>query len=125
MRRAGLHVVKANNDVLAGIAAVQTSLRVISDDIVPVLTMNPSCVSGNREYLSYRWKDNEAKDEPVKENDHACDADRYARMYIQKFAGGRRLAVGEARQGWNGRRLAVAGQKVDPIHDERLWTNTG
>jgi PBSX family phage terminase large subunit len=122
MRLSGLHVVKANNDVLAGIAAVQNALRVPGENIVPRLTMDPGCAIGNMEYLSYRWKDNDAKDEPVKVDDHAPDADRYARMHIDKRAGGRRLAVGESYQG---RRLTVAGEKKDPIWDDRLWTRTG
>lgn len=126
MRRAELHVVRANNDVLAGIAAVQNALRSVSDDVIPRLTMSPSCVKGNREYMSYRWADNDAKDAPIKEHDHAVDADRYAMMHIDRGAGERRLIVGDLSAGGAARReRTVKAKGYDPMWDEALWQRTG
>jgi PBSX family phage terminase large subunit len=91
MRRKNLSVVSANNDVLGGINAVQNMLMVDPDTKRPRLTMEPSCKQGNMEYLGYRWNDHKSKDEPVKRNDHAADADRYAVMYNRNPKRGRRL----------------------------------
>ena len=90
MRRAGLSVMKANNDVFAGICEVQNVLSGTTG-LGPRLTFEPGCKAGNLEYLSYAWKDSDSKDEPVKTHDHACDADRYAVMFINAPSRGRRL----------------------------------
>lgn len=91
MRRRNLSVVPGNNDVLGGINAVQNMLMTHEGTGRPRLTFEPSCKQGNLEYLGYRWNDKKAKDEPLKKNDHAVDADRYAVMYIQNPKRGRRL----------------------------------
>jgi PBSX family phage terminase large subunit len=90
MRMAGLSAFPANNDVQGGIAAVQNALARDSDG-QPRLTMEPGCNKGNMEYLSYRWKETPGIDAPVKKDDHACDSDRYAVMYINHPGGKRRL----------------------------------
>jgi PBSX family phage terminase large subunit len=55
--------------VLDGIQKVQNYLSV-QEDGKPRLTIDPHCVNLINELESYVWK--EGKDEPVKENDHAC-----------------------------------------------------
>ncbi len=74
LRNNGLMARPKKGRVLDGIRAVQDLLKV-QDDGLPRLTIDPSCVYTINEFESYIWK--EAKDEPVKENDHAMDALRY------------------------------------------------
>ena len=48
-------------------------------------TMDPSCEDLAWEMENYTWKldkNDEPTDDPVKENDDACDADRYGVMAI-------------------------------------------
>lgn len=83
----GLHARRQPvTDVLQGIRYVQAALT-YSDKQAPDLTMDPSCKAGNREYAAYRWKEGGAKEEPIKELDHALDADRYAVTYIRRGLG--------------------------------------
>lgn len=85
LRANGLWVVHPpERDVLAGIRMVQSALAPSSG---PLLTMSPECGRGNREYGAYRWKDKSNREQPVKELDHALDADRYARVYIESRTG--------------------------------------
>jgi len=68
-RRAGIPIQGADNDVIAGIRAVQD--RFASG----TLLVAPSCTALIRELQSYCWQD--GKDQPVKVLDHAVDALRY------------------------------------------------
>ena len=74
---AGLPVSSATNDVLPGITAV-------SDEISRGMTVAPACAGLLSEMPGYVWAQTRgtgiAKDEPVKQNDDACDALRYAVM---------------------------------------------
>lgn len=71
-QRKGIPAVKANNDIAYGIGRVTTAL-------VDGLTIDPSCVNLIAELESYHYPDNrQESDKPVKENDHCCDAVRYA-----------------------------------------------
>ena len=137
MHRAGLNAVNADNRVQPGIRCMEQSLSWSdgTDEFgepepprEPLLTMEPSCVEGNKEYPVYRWRDTKVKEEPVKEFDHAIDADRYARMYIMAgkgnpiefgVLGGEPLAERRAR-----REKEKAGithiPKVDPLAPN-LW----
>lgn len=71
---AGLPAAAYKGRVLDGITKVQSLMKVQGDGR-PRWTVDPSCVNVINECESYVWKPN--KDEPVKENDHAMDADRY------------------------------------------------
>jgi phage terminase large subunit len=64
--------------VLDGIQLVQDALKVQGDGKAR-LTVDPACENLIGEFEAYRWKATNgiAKDEPVKENDHALDALRY------------------------------------------------
>jgi PBSX family phage terminase large subunit len=77
---AGLPAVAAKGRVLDGITLVQDLLKVQGDGR-PRQTVDPSCVNFINEMESYVWKPN--KDEPVKENDHAMDADRYLQIAMR------------------------------------------
>ena len=85
MENEGLNVVRANNDVFGGIQAVQQRLDIAGDGR-PRITVDPTCENTIREFETYEWKknkkDDNPKDEPVKENDHAMDALRYMVMEI-------------------------------------------
>jgi PBSX family phage terminase large subunit len=74
LRRMGYRVKKANNDVLEGIGRV-------TDVLAHGFTIDPSCVNTIAEFESYRYPEGGKQDhidKPLKENDHAMDALRYA-----------------------------------------------
>ncbi|MDL2300430.1 PBSX family phage terminase large subunit [Clostridiaceae bacterium OttesenSCG-928-D20] len=73
LRRRGLRVVRADNDVLSGIRLVASLLQ--SGKIV----ICESCKDAIREFSLYRWADKAAfgTDAPLKQNDHAMDDIRY------------------------------------------------
>jgi len=82
LRRAGIRAEKGNNDVMAGIRAVQSRLQVAGDGR-PRLTVDPRCENLIREFETYEWLPE--KDRPRKENDHALDALRYAICYLDRI----------------------------------------
>lgn len=75
LAKRGVKIADAKNDVLPGIRHVS---RMLSEDR---LTVDPSCVNAQQEFGSYVW-DSKAQqrgeDRPMKSNDHAMDAIRYA-----------------------------------------------
>jgi PBSX family phage terminase large subunit len=73
-RTEGLPVQKAKNAVNPGIDAVATMLHDGSSG--PRLRIHERCEHTIDELSSYKWHDDKSK--PVKENDHTCDALRYA-----------------------------------------------
>lgn len=80
-QRAGLRVMPAINDVAPGINVVATAMK-------QGLTIDPACEGLLEELPAYRWAPQRTtgglKDEPLKENDDACDALRYAVMGITR-----------------------------------------
>ena len=84
-READIPVMRANNDVLDGIAKVQSRLDTNSKLGTPLLTISPKCVKALAEIEGYVWKKNEARDVPVKKADHSCDGIRYAIASIDKL----------------------------------------
>lgn len=71
MYRAGINVKPAEKDVWAGILKVKSLPLYITEDSVNL----------RKELASYKWKrdkNDKILEEPVKENDHLCDALRYA-----------------------------------------------
>jgi PBSX family phage terminase large subunit len=88
---AGLPVTAATNDVLPGITAV-------SDEIAKGMTVSPRCNGLLSEIPGYVWATTRGsgitKDEPVKQNDDACDAWRYGVMGLRSgWAGASDVAV--------------------------------
>lgn len=76
MRRAGVNnVYDAVNDVLPGI---RFQGQLIANGTYKILR---SCVNSIKEYSTYLWDERASKrgiDQPLKTNDHCCDAQRYA-----------------------------------------------
>jgi phage terminase large subunit len=87
MRRAGLPVKPARNEVYPGIQAVKARLAVQGDGRTR-LAISPSCANTISEFESYCWKESRqgTKDEPEKVNDHAMDALRYAMASMARQA---------------------------------------
>lgn len=77
-QKAGLPVTPATNDVQPGIDAVATAIKA-------GMTVDESCTGLLGELPSYTWASdrNGLKDQPVKVDDDACDALRYAVMGLQ------------------------------------------
>jgi PBSX family phage terminase large subunit len=80
----GIYFLNADNDVLQGVNRVNELFK------AGKLRITRSCLNGIKEYGNYRWKElkpgenrNEFE-EPVKHNDHFCDATRYLANYIYK-----------------------------------------
>lgn len=86
LKRHGLPVRSAKNDVMPGIQTVKAALAVAGDGR-PRLTLSPSCVNTIAEFEGYVWKEHKAagfRDEPEKVNDHAMDTLRYILMYLAR-----------------------------------------
>lgn len=88
-RQAGINAVLGQNSVTAGINNVKTRLRPLdpaSGDVLdPRLFVAANCTELIEEFRKYRWvkqgrTEHEAKDEPVKKDDHMLDALRYVCM---------------------------------------------
>ena len=74
LRKRGIRVIKAKNDVADGIRLTGTKLNL--DQLVFAST----CKNTIKEFVSYIWDAKAAtrgEDKPLKEHDHACDAVRY------------------------------------------------
>lgn len=71
LRRRGLPVRKADNDVLSGIRLTADLLR------REKLLICNTCSAAEREFALYRWADGGQKDQVVKQHDHAMDEIRY------------------------------------------------
>ena len=78
----GVVAIQADNRVNPGIQAVQARL-VVRVDHKPRLFIHPDCGNVVTEFEQYQWatkRDGTTRDMPVKVNDHAMDALRYALM---------------------------------------------
>lgn len=86
MRRAGLNVRDVSKDIEAGINAVRELLKVNR------LFVHSSCVNLINEFETYHYPDKKPEknepEVPVKEDDHALDAIRYA-LYMQGIGTGK------------------------------------
>jgi PBSX family phage terminase large subunit len=96
LRSAGLRAFPANNAVTVGIQAVKRRLANRADG-VPGLLLYPGAVNTMGEFEQYRWmsRGETPMDEPVKANDHAMDALRYAIVDADQVSRRRLTAVGE------------------------------
>lgn len=91
--------VAANNAITAGIQTV-SSLLAVRGDGKPGLTVDSQCVNLLKEFDSYQYATKEASarnddEKPIKQNDHACDALRYA-LHTYMTDGG----IGRGRIRW-------------------------
>lgn len=106
----GIYNIAARKDVSAGIQAVTERLKAAGDGKPRVFFLRGSLVEQDTKLVDahkptclieeidgYVWqplKDSkEAKEEPLKLNDHACDALRYGVMYLDGMSGGLDFAV--------------------------------
>ena len=74
LKKRGLRVKEANNEVLDGIRNVATALN------EGMIKYNDCCKETFKEFNSYVWDEKAAErgeDKPIKKNDHHMDADRY------------------------------------------------
>lgn len=71
MRKNKYNVVQAKNNVADGIRLTSTALK--NKNIV----ICKNCSDSIREFGLYRWDENNSRDCPIKENDHAMDDIRY------------------------------------------------
>lgn len=71
LRRQGINVIKAKNDVLSGIRTTADMLK--SKQII----ICAGCKDAIREFSEYVWDTGRTGDAPKKENDHAMDEIRY------------------------------------------------
>lgn len=76
LRKYDIITIKAKKDVVSGIQKVKSRM-IVQADGKPRLYVHPRCVNLLREMSMYRWRDDSAKEEPVKDNDHAMDTLRY------------------------------------------------
>lgn len=84
----------ANNDVTAGIDKVKSYLKISERTGQPRIYIFDTCSNLLDEIAQYRWKElqpgqegkSNQKEEPVKFNDHACDALRYLIMGLPEAA---------------------------------------
>ena len=76
--------IKGINDVKVGLTEVTSLLAGSLPDGSPLFTVDPSCVATITEFESYQYPENRQlnSDAPVKANDHAMDALRYAVMHL-------------------------------------------
>lgn len=91
----GLPVRESNNDVFGGIQACQERL-VIGKDMLPRITIDPSCKYFIEEIESYVWseqRDGSLKDQPKKTNDHAMDEWRYVNLHVKETSGSMKVLV--------------------------------
>lgn len=78
-RRGRFDVIDADNDVRNGIAVTDLMLH------RGAVKVSDRCGGTITEMGLYRWDDKAAKDQVIKENDHAMDAMRYACMTVAKY----------------------------------------
>ena len=92
MNRLGIYCDPGNNDVLSGISVVKNHLKNHS------LLIDKNCVNLIREIESYRYEKNtygrNYSERPVKKDDHAVDALRYALMGVGDFGGTTAFMIG-------------------------------
>lgn len=82
LKRKGLHVKRADNEVLDGIRRTSTFLRNGN------IKIHRSCENAIAEFGLYRWDERSTEDAVIKENDHAMDDIRYfANTILRKKIG--------------------------------------
>jgi hypothetical protein len=116
LERYGIRTTAASKAVSVGLQATQARMRVQEDGKPRVFVMRgalverdieleerglPTCTA--EEIPGYVWADSKRKEEPVKEDDHGCDAMRYMVMAVDS-GNQSRAAVASVRGLMGGRR---------------------
>ena len=80
MNALGIPSTPARKDVLLGIEAVRTAMK-IKGNGKPRFLVHDCCPVTITQHAGYRWKEgtekSDGKEEPMKKNDHLCDCTRY------------------------------------------------
>ncbi len=124
IRRAGMYAVPGSSgpgDVLPGIRCVGAGLAGKDESGSPRISFETG-LKGTDEYMSYRWKPDAIKEEPIKRNDDALDADRYALVNIHQNCNINRLYFGDgdaSHEDFHG--ITNTPGEVDPMLDPRMW----
>ncbi len=89
MNSAGLYTLSAKYDILPGINAVSEKMKIPKDG-TPSLLIDPKCKNLIYELENYRYTEGQknngaAAEMPVKKDDHAVDALRYAIYSMKKL----------------------------------------
>lgn len=101
-----LRIKRADNAVLEGIQLVASAID------AGVLMVHPRCKHLIDELQGYAWDpkaQERGEDKPIKQNDHACDALRYALMAYRRDITRRVMDIGRNNSEIPAHRLAVAG----------------
>lgn len=96
-RDQGIHMQRANNDIMGGIAKVQSYLTIDPEHMHPIystlgaprLYFNNQLSWNDQEFSDYSWKKDtsgEHEDQPVDKNDHAMDKIKYMLTHRPKVA---------------------------------------
>ena len=117
LRHVGLDVLNAKNPVFHGIQTVASTLK-NDPEGKPLLSVQRSCTNLIREFGSYEWATNQdgtPKDMiPKKQYDHGLDSLRYSVLELISLRHAPALReIGD---------LSGEETTIDPILDERLWT---
>lgn len=83
LRKRGIRVRQANNEVLDGIRRTASMLKNGN------IKIHRSCTDSIREFGLYRWDEKSTEDKVIKENDHAMDEIRYFCNTVMKYKIGR------------------------------------
>jgi PBSX family phage terminase large subunit len=116
LSKQGIHTVPTNNEVYDGILSTVNALK------EGTLEIGPNCPNLIREIESYVWDPAASKkgeDKPLKQNDHAIDATRYA---VKTYMGDRlsfKYTDAEKRGFTN---ASLIGKKQGPMDTGHGWT---
>ena len=84
--RLGIGTSPARKDIRNGIEVVQQAMKIQSNN-KPRFYVTENCINTQREIMSYRYPEGtdtkDPKDEPVKKDDHCCDAVRYVLLSVE------------------------------------------
>lgn len=84
LQKRGIWVLDADNEVLDGIRRTASALK------LKKIRVHRDCQNTQREMQSYAWNDKKAaktgEEEPIKANDHTCDAMRYMANHVFEAA---------------------------------------
>lgn len=98
LREQGIHCIRANNDIISGIAKVQSYLAIDKDHLHPIngtygsprLFISKNCEWFDHEIADYYWKKNNItgayEDQPMDRNDHAMDMIKYLLTHRPRIA---------------------------------------
>ncbi len=128
LKNADIHAVPGRSgpgDVLPGIRCITAGLSSKDETGAPRISFEPG-LKGTDEYMSYLWKTDSIKEEPIKRNDDALDADRYALVNVHDHANIKRILwVGDDSPKREDEDMFNVVEGPDPMLDPAFWGQTG